>query len=108
MAVVILLVSCGETTPSHQHAPSRPAPVPPSLFVLSFQGDVQAYRADGTSLWQASADANSESMPTLSGTHLVEAGQMIIVATDAVRVYSRTGQLRWQHTLSSGQMIVSL
>jgi outer membrane protein assembly factor BamB len=101
LSVVILLVSCGGITPSHQHATSHPAPPPPSLFVLSSQGDVQAYRADGTSLWQASTDANSESMPTLSGTHLIEAGQTIIVATDAVRVYSRTGQLRWQHDLSS-------
>ena len=37
----------------------------------------------------------------LNGTHIIDTGQMIIEATDAVRAYSRLGQLRWQHDLSS-------
>ena len=48
LIVAFLLVACGGTTPSSQHTTSRPKPVPPSLFVLSSQGDMQAYRADGT------------------------------------------------------------
>ncbi len=99
-AVLFLLISCGGTAPSNQQAVSHPAaPLPPSLFVLSSHGDVNAFRADGTSLWQAPADTNSDSMPSANGTHLLDTGKMVYLATDFLRAYSRTGQLRWQHDL---------
>lgn len=99
-AVLFLLISCGGTAPSNKQAVSHPAvPPPPSLFVLSSHGDVSAFRADGTSLWQAPADSNSDSMPSANGTHLLDTGKMVYVATDFLRAYSRTGQLRWQHDL---------
>jgi outer membrane protein assembly factor BamB len=99
---VLLLVSCRETAVSNRQAVSRPEPSSPSLFVLSSHGDIQAYHTDGTLLWQASADAQSDSIPSTQGTHLLNAGQMVYVATDAIHAYDRlTGQLHWQHDLSS-------
>ena len=65
---------------------SRPAP--PSLFVLSSQGDLQAYRTGGTSPWQTNADTNSESIPNAQGIHWLNTGQMVSVATGTIRAYS--------------------
>ena len=98
--LLFLLASCGKTVPAKQ-AISHPTPVPPSLFVLSSQGNMDAYCVDGKQLWQANADTNSDNTLSLNGTHILHTDRAIYIATDTVRAYSYTGQIDWQHDLPS-------
>jgi hypothetical protein len=74
LTLLFLLASCRETIPAKQTI-VHPPPVPPSLFVLSSQGNLDAYRADRKQLWQATADTNSDSTPDLNGTHILFSGR---------------------------------
>lgn len=97
VGLAMILLSCGNAATTNAPHRSQPAQSP-TLYLLSSQGDLYAARADGKQLWQAPDGGNAGAIPP-DGTHVIVAPQMIYVATDTVRAYTRDGQLRWRNDL---------
>jgi outer membrane protein assembly factor BamB len=92
--------SCASNQSSPAPARQTPPLHIPTLYVLSGEGDLDAYHANGAHLWRVPGQgATLTELPSV-GTHLLLTPAGIAIATDTLALYSTKGQLVWHHTLS--------
>ncbi len=97
----LLLLSSGCASSEKSATPAQKiAPHIPTLYLLSDQGDFDAYRADGTPLWHIAHQGDDLTELQSVGTHLLITSAGIAVATNTLALYTAAGHLIWSHTLS--------